>query len=232
METLSRSWATLLKLMRLDNSQWTFPKLCLLRVFLLFPVNDTEHLFECLECFFQLINSAVKEGSAHLSSHTEEIVVLSVLLNSFINATSTEFTITHANQFLPFVFRAMSMMDHNLDVRIMSSKVIQNCCIALEAEEEVLVSTLICGSIEVMGIMSQSDHESASHPSHEMMMESMMNGIIHLLSNFRLARNLSMQLGLESILQRLQPTQSIAELVREIRAIVSRHGSTDMEHID
>jgi hypothetical protein len=207
-------WTALLKLLSAPDeqsrSQWLFPALAVFRVLLLEPASSAAIAAVKNQCFDRL--TSVLEGEEKRPSLTDaqKILVLSVLVNAFANRAASELVLARAVQFLPFVFQAIAESS-NHDVKVLSATLISNCCLALKMEEEVVITTLICGAVETLDRLSRQVRASVS-PAQAQTIEGVVAGVGQLLRNFQGARTLSVELGLTEVLRRLNVAPGLSSM--------------------
>ncbi|TMW65860.1 hypothetical protein Poli38472_003625 [Pythium oligandrum] len=197
------------------SSPFFFPALGLFRVLLLLPTKAESILAHKNTCFDHVLRVSEQETPLF---NAQTVLLLSVLVNAFANPVASELVLTRAVQFLPFVFRALAESQHP-DVRVVSAKLISNCCLALQIEEELVITTILCGSVEVLERLST----QSSSPQHQVAVEGVVVGVGRLLKNFEGARSLSVELGLADVLRRLRGSPSLSTiqpLVSEVVALI------------
>lgn len=211
-------WQALLKLLSQgQQSSFFFPALGVFRVLLLLPVKTSGILVLKNECFDLLLQ--VTESSDLQLSDAQTIVLLSVLVNGFANPVASELVLSRSVRFLPFAFSAISDSSHQ-QVRVLGATLISNCCLALKIEEEVVITTVICGAVETLDRISREQHQSASQ---QQTIEGVIGGVASLLRNFAAARSLSSELGLPDVLRRLHASASLGNmqpLLSEVVALI------------
>uniref|UniRef100_K3WZI6 PPPDE domain-containing protein n=1 Tax=Globisporangium ultimum (strain ATCC 200006 / CBS 805.95 / DAOM BR144) TaxID=431595 RepID=K3WZI6_GLOUD len=209
-------WKILVKLLSEEHgSLFFFPALGIFRVLLLLPVKSTEILEMKNKCFDQLLlvteNSSVDLPDAHV------ILLLSVLVNGFVNPVASELVLSRSVRFLPFAFSAITDSS-NHEVRVLGANLISNCCLALKIEEEVVITAVICGAVETLDRLSRDQYQS---PTQQQAIEGVIVGIGSLLYNFEAARSLSVELGLPEVLRRLHTTSSLVRIQPLLSEIVA-----------
>uniref|UniRef100_M4BGK1 PPPDE domain-containing protein n=1 Tax=Hyaloperonospora arabidopsidis (strain Emoy2) TaxID=559515 RepID=M4BGK1_HYAAE len=214
-------WKTVNKLVaRGHESAFFFPVLGLLRVLLLLPPPARTHAAaaETKTCFEAVVRETEAE-SLRLTA-AQKTLLLSVLLNAVANAGSCDVALVSSPRFLPFVFTSISDPSTSDDARVLSAHIISNCCLALKAgAEEVLITTLVCGAVEMLDRVSK----LSSLSMQQQTIEGIIVGLGRLLFNFEAARNLSMDLGLAEVLRRLHVSPScrtMQPLLSEIVALI------------
>lgn len=199
-----QQWEAVWQLLREGcGSPLFFPALGVFRVLLLRAVDDSKVVEVKNHCFEELLKVAESQGADTISD-AQMTMVLSVLINAFANPVASDMVLTRAVQFLPFVFKQLSEST-NADHRQLSALVVRNCCSALKLEEELLITTIVCGCAEVLDRLSNDSSITRSTPT----VEAMVQGIRTLLANFSAARSLCVDLGLAEVLRRLQTAPAL-----------------------
>lgn len=216
-------WSMLLKLLNAPDQQsqlqWLFPALAIFRVLLLEPASSAEIAAVKNQCFDQLVHVMEAEEKNPCLTNAQKILMLSVLVNAFANRAASELVLARAVQFLPFVFKAIADSS-NHDVKVLSATLISNCCLALKIEEEVVITTLICGAVETLDRLSQQVRSPVS-PSQAQTIEGVVAGVGQLLRNFEGARALSVELGLAEVLRRLNVAPGLGNIQPLLSELVS-----------
>lgn len=211
-------WELLHKLLSQgQQSLFFFPALGVFRVLLLLPVKTSEILVLKNSCFDLLLQVTEDIDLQLADAHT--IVLLSVLVNGFANPVASELVLARSVRFLPFAFSAISDSVHQ-QVRVLGATLISNCCLALKIEEEVVITTVICGAVETLDRISREQHQSATQ---QQTIEGVIGGVASLLRNFAAARTLSAELGLPDVLRRLHASASLGNmqpLLSEVVALI------------
>ncbi|GAB9474375.1 Peptidase [Globisporangium polare] len=211
-------WQILHKLLSQgQQSAFFFPALGVFRVLLLLPVTTSEILVLKNGCFDLLLQ--VTESVDLQLPDAQTIVLLSVLVNGFANPVASELVLSRSVRFLPFAFSAISDSSHQ-QVRVLGATLISNCCIALKIEEEVVITTVICGAVETLDRISREQHQSATQ---QQTIVGVIGGVASLLRNFAAARSLSAELGLPDVLRRLHASASLGNmqpLLSEVVALI------------
>ncbi|DBA03357.1 TPA: hypothetical protein N0F65_004634 [Lagenidium giganteum] len=184
-------------------SPFLFPALGIFRVLLLVPIKSDDVLQVKHECFDHLVTIA---DSKTKLSDPQLVMVLSVLSNAFANPVASDLVLSRAVQFLPFVFRTLTESSHP-DVCHLSAVLISNCCLALQIEEEMVITTIVCGAVEVLDRLTRKQ-PSSQHKT----IAGVVKGVSQLLRNFQAARSLSVELGLAEVLRRLHVTPGLTSL--------------------
>lgn len=201
------------------TSQFFFPALGVFRVLLLVPSASSAVVELKNHCFDHLLRVTEMENVTLTNAQT--VLLLSVLVNGFANPAATELVQARALRFLSFVFRTITESDASKkDVRIMSGKLISNCCLAMKMEEEMVITTIICGCAEVMDRLAR---EAATAQNVQHTLEGVVIGVGLLLQNFQAARSLSVELGLSDVLRRLHSAPSLRAmqpLLSEVVALI------------
>ncbi|UIZ21190.1 hypothetical protein KXD40_000511 [Peronospora effusa] len=217
--TKSKEWWTIVnKLVGLGHeSTFFFPALGLFRVLLLQPTTVSEAVAEKKACFEAVVCVAEIEPSPLTCA--QKILLLAVLLNAFANSEFSDLALSSSTRFLPFVFATIADVSTSPDVRVLSSNVISNCCLAIKVGEEVVVTALVCGAVETLDRISR--HHSCS--IQQQTIEGIIVGLGRLLHSFEVARSLSIDLGLAEVLRRLNVApglDAIQALVTEVVALI------------
>lgn len=199
-----------------------FPALGLFRVVLLLPTRSLDVLEIKTKCLDDLLRAT--ESETTVLSPAQTVLLLTVLVNGFANPAATELLQARALHFLPFVFRAITDTNvKNQDVRVMSAKLISNCCLAMKIEEEMVITTIICGCAEVMDALLREAAIVSSQQHVHLTLEGIVVGLGLLLQNFQAARSLSVELGLAEVLRRLHGSpalRSMQPLLSEVVALI------------
>lgn len=212
-------WETLhVLLTRGPVSPLFFPALGVFRVLLLLPVKTPAILSVKTECFDQVL--LVTERDDHQLSDAHTIALLSVLVNGFANPFASELVLARAVRVLPFAFAAIAdaRPEH---VRVLGASLISNCCLALQIEEEVVITTIICGAVETLDRIAR-DHAVAEQQQQQTV-AGVVAGVARLVRTFQAARSLSVELGLPDVLRRLSTNaqlESVQPLVRELETLM------------
>lgn len=209
-------WRVLLKLLSQGHSStFFFPALGIFRVLLLLPAKSSEILDLKNACFDKLLHVAEDENSQ--LSDAQTILLLSVLVNGFANPVASELVLSRSVRFLPFAFSAITDSSHH-EVRVLGANLISNCCLALTIEEEMVITTVICGAVETLDRISRDQHPPATQ---QQTVEGVIVGIGSLLRNFEAARSLSVELGLPEVLRRLHSTSSLVRIQPLLSEVVA-----------
>lgn len=209
-------WQILHKLLSQgQQSAFFFPALGVFRVLLLLPVTTSEILVLKNGCFDLLLQ--VTESVDLQLPDAQTIVLLSVLVNGFANPVASELVLSRSVRFLPFAFSAISDSSHQ-QVRVLGATLISNCCIALKIEEEVVITTVICGAVETLDRISREQHQSATQ---QQTIVGVIGGVASLLRNFAAARSLSAELGLPDVLRRLHASASLGNMQSLLSEVVA-----------
>lgn len=207
-------WTALLKLLSTPDeqsrAQWLFPALAVFRVLLLEPASSADIAAVKNRCFDRLTSVLEAEEKCPTLTDAQKILVLSVLVNAFANRSASELVLARAVQFLPFVFQVIAESS-NHDAKVLSATLISNCCLALKMEEEVVITTLICGAVETLDRLSQQVRAPVS-PAQAQTIEQVVAGVGQLLRNFQGARTLSVELGLTEVLRRLNVAPGLSSM--------------------
>ncbi|GLE04436.1 hypothetical protein PINS_up013378 [Pythium insidiosum] len=202
------------------SSPLFFPTLGLFRALLLIPTNAPVVLEAKTACFDLLLRIADQHSNGVNELSTSQIIMmLSVPINGFANPVASELVLKRAVEFLPFAFKALTESS-DADVRLVCGKLIRNCCLALRMEEEMVITTIICGSVEALERLSR---DASSSPSATHTVEGVITGVAQLLKSFEAARSLSVELGLAEVLRRLHATPSLRDiqpLLSEVVALI------------
>lgn len=191
-----------------------FPALGILRVLLLSPVVSPEIVNVKRRCIIEL--EPALESENVMLRDSQKIMMLAVLMNACANPAVNEVMLAQSSQFLPFVFEAISESP-NPDVRLLSAHLISNCCLALKMEEEMVITTIICGVVEILDRVSREQEGLVGTLTHQQTTESVVAGVGLLLLNFEAARNLSLELGLAEVLHRLH----VIPMMRDIKPLLA-----------
>lgn len=214
-------WQIVHKLLLLGvSSPAYFPSLGIFRVLLLFPIKSAEIIKVKHLCINELMTALSSETV--LFRDPQMIMALAVVLNACANPAVNEMMLAQSSQFLPFVFKTISE-SRNPNVRLLCAHLISNCCLALKMEEEMVITTIICGAVEILDRMSREQEVHIGAATHQQITESVIVGVGLLLLNFDAARDLSLELGLAEVLHRLHvlPTLSgIKPLLAEVVAMI------------
>ncbi|RLN90015.1 hypothetical protein BBJ28_00006141 [Nothophytophthora sp. Chile5] len=197
-------WQVVSKLLAPDHtSPYFFPALGVFRVLLLLP-STPEAAAEKDACFEAVLQVTEAEPSSLASAH--KILLLSVLLNAFANPGVREMALSRSMRFLPFVFAIVADPSAHQQSRVLSAHLISNCCLALKIEEEVVITTIVCGAVETLDIISRLQPATRSSQTQQQTIEGIIVGLGRLLGSFAGARSLSLELGLAEVLRRLHVT--------------------------
>lgn len=214
-------WEIVHKLLLLGvSSPAYFPALGIFRVLVLLPTISAEIINVKRQCISELI--AALSSETVLLRDSQMTMALAVLLNACANPAVNEIMLTQSTQFLPYVFKAISKSP-NPSVRLLCAHLISNCCLALKMEEEMVITTIICGAVEILDRISREQEVHIGAATRQQTTESVIVGVGLLLLNFEAARNLSSELGLAEVLHRLRvlPTLSdIKSLLAEVVAMI------------
>lgn len=213
-------WTAVRKLLAQGHtSPYYFPALALFRVLLLSPTTSSETIAIKNACFDDLIG--LLEMDTTPLSAAQTIVLLSVLVNAFTNRVASDLVLERAVRYLPFVFKSIAESS-NTHIRVLSATLISNCCLALRMEEEMVITTLICGAVETLDRLSQQVRAPVS-PAQAQTIEGVVAGVGQLLRNFEGARALSVELGLSEVLRRLDVAPGLGcmqPLLSELTALI------------
>lgn len=203
-------WSALHKALSANDARLLFPALAIFRVLLLEPSPSAEVTAVKDRCFDALVQTLEAEKKSPALTDAQKILVLSVLINAFANRTASDLVLARAVQFLPFVFKAI-VESLNHEVKVLCATLISNCCLALKIEEEVVITTIICGAVETLERLSQQVQTSVS-PEQANTIEGVVAGVGQLLRNFEGARALSVELGLADVLGRFNLAPGLGSL--------------------
>lgn len=198
-----------------------FPALGLFRVLLLLPTT-TIALTETLElqsaCFDRILDAAEHHERQQLTD-AQLTLLLAVLVNGFVTPVASELVLARAVRFLPFAFSAISSATRQ-QTRVLAASLVANCCLALQIEEEVVITTVLCGAVETLDRLSREQHES---PTQQQTIESVVGAVASLVRNFEAARSLCVELGLPEVARRLHASLSLGSiqpLLSEVVALI------------
>ncbi|KAK1935062.1 Desumoylating isopeptidase 1 [Phytophthora citrophthora] len=215
----SEWWKIVSKLLLQGHeSAFFFPALGLSRVLLLQQTDMSGAATEKKTCFEAVVHLTESEPSPLTSA--QKTLVFAVLLNAFANPGFSDLALSSSTRFLPFVFATIADPSTGQDVRVLSAHIVSNCCLAMEIGEEVVVTTIVCGAVETLDLLSRLQSTSAVQ---QQTIEGIIVGLGRLLHNFDSARSLSIELGLAEVIRRLNVTpglNSIQPLLSEVEALI------------
>ncbi|TDH73516.1 hypothetical protein CCR75_006123 [Bremia lactucae] len=208
-------WKIIAKLLAQGSkSDFFFPGLCVFRVLLLQPPQELDAVSDTQACFDIIVNVTAMDSS--VLSSAQKTVLLTVLLNAFANSGFRDMALSNSPRYLPFIFATITDSTCHEESRVLGAHIISNCCLAIKAEKNPMVTTIVCGAIETLDQISRLQ-------SNTTMLQQIIEGIIiglgRLLHNFEAARSLSIELGLGEIIQRLNVSpglHAIELLVSEV----------------
>jgi hypothetical protein len=205
-------WRILSRLLTRDHdTPLFFPALGLFRVLLLLPTTPTTAVAETLElqsaCFDRILDAAERHERQRLTD-AQLTLLLAVLVNGFATPGASELVLARAVRFLPFAFGAISSATRQ-QTRVLAASLVANCCLALQIEEEVVITTVLCGAVETLDRLSREQHES---PTQQQTIEGVVGGVASLVRNFEAARSLCVELGLPDVARRLHASSSLGSI--------------------
>ena len=213
-------WSAIAKFLDTDHSTPSFfTGLCLLRLMLYIGADQIEESTEISQIQQNVYNQILGIcDNIPTFPKAQTILLLSVLLNYTVAASTKKSIHDSVLRVLPFVFSSMSACT-DVDITTVAAGVIFNLCLSNKSDDEILHLTLVGGCVELL-------ERYALGESYRDQEETCMNltaAVGLLILNFNCARALAIELGLVQVLTRLKQKtawKKTCVLATEVMAMV------------